>query len=63
MNKTKIKEDILLVLITLIGLFLFLAIYLTFSTSIYKYSFKKICRTYLTQTTQLVDINKYLDYK
>ena len=39
MNKTKIKEDVLLVLITLIGLFLFLAIYLTFSTSIYKIFF------------------------
>ena len=39
MNKTKIKENILLVLITLIGLFLFLAIYLTFSTSIYKIFF------------------------
>jgi hypothetical protein len=39
MNKTKIKEDILLVLVTLIGLFLFLTIYLTFSTSIYKIFF------------------------
>ena len=39
MNKTKIKENILLVLITLIGLFLFLAIYLTFSSSIYKIFF------------------------
>jgi hypothetical protein len=39
MNKAQIKEDILLVLITLIGLFLFLAIYLTFSTSIYKIFF------------------------
>ena len=39
MNKTKLKEDILLVLITLIGLFLFLAIYLTFNTSIYKIFF------------------------
>jgi hypothetical protein len=39
MNETEIKEDILLVLITLIGLFLFLAIYLTFNTSIYKIFF------------------------
>jgi hypothetical protein len=39
MNKAQIKEDILLVLITLIGLFLFLAIYLTFSSSIYKIFF------------------------
>ena len=39
MNKTKLKEDILLVLITLIGLFLFLAIYLTFNTSLYKIFF------------------------
>ena len=39
MNKTEIKDDILLVLITLIGLFLFLAIYLIFNASIYKIFF------------------------
>jgi hypothetical protein len=39
MNKDKLKEDVLLVLVTLIGLFLFLTIYLTFSASIYKIFF------------------------
>jgi hypothetical protein len=38
MNKDKLKEDVL-VLVTLIGLFLFLTIYLTFSASIYKIFF------------------------